>query len=79
MTKPFNVHLQRAVLPEVLLAPDVSQLMGGVTDSAARRAILRGAFGPYVRIGRRLAVLRSSLLSHLQASAVAAEPPGGAS
>jgi hypothetical protein len=57
----------RAALPEVLLVPDLAAVLGGLTPSATRRAVLRGDFGPFVRIGRRLAVRREALLDALAA------------
>lgn len=57
----------RACLPEVMFIPDVRLALGGVSESSARRAILGGDCGPYLRIGRRLAVRRESFLAALAA------------
>jgi hypothetical protein len=57
--------VRRAVLPEILFTPDLALALGGITPSAARRAVLRGDCGPYLRIGRRIAVRRESLLAAL--------------
>ena len=51
----------RAALPEVMFIPDVALALRAGED-AARRAVLRGDCGPYIRVGRRLAVLRESFL-----------------
>ena len=57
----------RELLPALLLIPDIAQLLG-VSRSAARKAVLRGDLGPYVRLNkRRLAVLRDSFLESLRA------------
>jgi hypothetical protein len=67
----------RAALPEVLFVPDLSMVLGGLTFSATRRAVLRGDCGPFLRIGRRIAVRREALLDALAAREVdpAAGPP----
>lgn len=62
-----DLALRRAVWPELLFAPDVALALGLRTASAARRAILAGRLGPHVRIGRRLAVRRDSVVAHLRA------------
>lgn len=59
-------ELRRAALPEILFVPDLRLALGGVSESTVRRAVLRGACGPYVRLGRRLAVRREALLAHLR-------------
>jgi len=56
----------RAALPEVMFVADLALALR-VGESAARRALLRGECGPYLRIGRRLAVLRESFLASLAA------------
>ena len=61
--------VRRAALPEVLFVPDLALALG-VSASAARKAILRGACGPYLRLGRRLAVLRESFMAALEARQV---------
>ena len=69
---PIESHVlavQRAILPEVMAPPDVRAAFRLETDSAARRAILRGDAGPFIRRGRRLYVLRTSFLAHLEAQA----------
>lgn len=64
MKHAHSAAVQRAALPEVLFIPDVGLALQ-VGDSAARRAVLRGECGPYLRIGRRLAVLRETFLAAL--------------
>lgn len=71
---PAGLLERRAVLPEVMGAPDVRVAFGLATDSAARRAILRGEAGPYIRRGRRLCVLRSTFLAHLESQAITVAP-----
>jgi hypothetical protein len=61
---PFADDVRRACLPEVLLIPDLAAVLG-VGESAARKAVLRGGCGPFVRLGRRIAVRRESFLAHL--------------
>lgn len=65
MGNDYSLLVRRAALPEILLVPDVG-LAFGLTPSAARKAILRGDCGPYLRIGRRLAVRRDSFLAALR-------------
>jgi len=60
-------EFRRAALPEVLFVPDMALALGGITESAARRAVLRGECGPFLRIGRRLAVRRDAFLAALAA------------
>ncbi len=61
------------VLPEVMFVPDLA-LDLGTREQAARRALLRGECGPYLQIGRRLAVPRDPFLSSL---AQREQPPNG--
>ena len=63
--------VRRAALPEVLFVPDLALALG-LSESAARRAILRGDCGPFLRMGRRLAVLRESFLTALETRQVSA-------
>lgn len=56
--------VRRAALPQILFVPDVAVALQ-VGKDAARRAILRGECGPYLRVGRRLAVLKESFLAAL--------------
>jgi hypothetical protein len=66
---PHDLTVRRACMPELLLVPDVALALS-LSHSAARRAILRGDCGPYLRLGRRLAVLRESFLAALEARQV---------
>ncbi|MBI3272219.1 MAG: hypothetical protein HYZ53_24720 [Planctomycetes bacterium] len=68
--------LGRALLPEVLLSEDLALALG-VSPSAARRAVLRGQCGPYVRLGRRLCVRRPAFLAALEARETTPLPPPG--
>ncbi len=74
MSTDYSPLVRRAALPEILFVPDVG-LVYGLTDSAARKAILRGDCGPYVRIGRRLAVRRESFLAALEANEIDPRSP----
>ncbi|MEZ6010109.1 MAG: hypothetical protein R3F05_20430 [Planctomycetota bacterium] len=65
MDHPIPPHFRRATLPEILFSPDLALALGGVTPSAARRAVLRGECGPYLRLGRRIAVRREAFLAAL--------------
>ena len=65
--------VRRAALPEVLFIPDLALALQ-VSDSTARRAVLRGDCGPYFRFGRRLAVRRESFLDSLAARETPAWP-----
>lgn len=58
--------LRRSALPEVMLAEDVA-LVRRINLPSARRAIRRGECGPFVRLGRRLAVRREAFLGALEA------------
>ena len=76
----YRDQVARAALPEVLFVLDIALILG-VKRSAARKAIRRGDCGPYLRLGRRLAVLRESLLEALREREVRprqlrALPPG---
>ena len=62
---PHRDDVRRAVLPEILFVPDVRLALGYRSETAARRAIVSGTCGPYLRLGRRLAVRRESLLQSL--------------
>lgn len=68
-SEPSRVRLdfRRAALPEILFVPDLALALGGVSHRSARRAVLHGDCGPFLRIGRRLAVRRESLLEALRA------------
>jgi hypothetical protein len=57
-------------LPVILFIPDVARVTQ-VAQSAARKAVLRGRYGAHLRLGRRLAVLRSTFLKALQRQEVA--------
>lgn len=61
---------RRATLPAILRAEDVAELVTGTTPRSARRLILSGALGPYLRLGRRLVVRRETMLAALEAAAV---------
>jgi hypothetical protein len=64
----MNQHenaVARAALPELMFIPDVAVALC-VGKPAARRLVLRGDCGPYIRVGRRLAVLRESFLQALE-------------
>lgn len=54
---------ERTDLPAVMLAEDVARVLGLKSASAARRAILRGECGPYLRRGRRLLLRREAFLA----------------
>ena len=53
--------------PPILYVPDLRRLLHYRDPSAVRRAMHRGDLGPVTRVGRRLAVLRESLIDHLRA------------
>lgn len=73
-TQPSHVlTVRRAALPEILFIPDLALALL-TSESTARRAVLRGDCGPYLRFGRRLAVRRESLLDSLEARETAAWP-----
>ena len=62
---PHAETVRRAALPEILFIPDIALALLA-SESTARRAVLRGDCGPYLRIGRRLAVRRDSFLEALE-------------
>lgn len=68
--------VRRAALPEIMFCPDLGLALGGITPSAARRAVLRGECGPYLRLGRRIAVRRESFLAALAEREQEATPSG---
>lgn len=71
---PARRDAVRADLPEVLFVQDLCAVLGGISPSAARRAVHRGECGPYLEIGRRLAVLRDSFLSALREREITVAP-----
>ena len=58
-------------LPEVCFVHDLSATLG-LSRAQVRRLLLRGALGPYGRVGRRYYVLRKDLLSTLSERATEA-------
>ena len=52
--------------PPILFVRDLQQVLHYRDPSAVRRAMHRGDLGPITRVGRRLAVLRESLIDHLR-------------
>jgi hypothetical protein len=63
-----NLAFQRAALPELLFVPDLALALQ-CSPTAARRAIRRGECGPYVRLGRRYAVLRATFIDAIERQA----------
>ena len=61
------------LMPPILHERDVAVALHLKTASAGRRAIVRGDAGPFIRQGRRLYVLRSTFLEHLQSLAITAQ------
>ncbi len=57
--------IARAILPEVMFVPDIALALR-VGENTARKAVLRGDLGPFLRLGRRVAVLRESFLAALE-------------
>jgi hypothetical protein len=62
--EPHALTVRRACLPEILFVPDVALALQ-IGRPTARRMILAGECGPFMRVGRRLAVRRESLLRAL--------------
>ena len=69
-----DLTVRRACLPELLLVPDVALALD-ISRSGARKAIVRGDFGPFLRLCRRLAVRRESFLETLRAREALEAPP----
>ncbi len=65
---------RRAFLPELLLVEDVAIALQ-LGASAARKSIVRGECGPYLHVGRRLAVRRESFLESLRRREIRLPPP----
>lgn len=70
----YSEMVRRAALPQILFVHDIGLALQ-ISPSGARRAILRGECGPYLRVGRRLAVLRESFLTTLAKRSVATLQP----
>lgn len=70
---PADPAVSRAIWPELMFSGDVALALNLRSESAARRAIHSGRCGPFLRIGRRLAVRRDSLLDALAAREI--RPP----
>lgn len=60
-----------ATLPEVLDLGAIGAAFG-MTRNGARRAVLRGDYGPYFTIGRRIFVRRESMLAAFKAREITA-------
>lgn len=75
-TNSHKAAVSRGLLPEVLGDADISIVFGFASSKSGRRSILRGECGPYFRRGRRVYVLRTSFLAHLEAQAVVVTPRG---
>src|SRR5262245_37123079 len=63
---------RRAALPEILLIADLA-LAFRMTPSGTARAVHRGLFGPWGRVGRKIVLRRESVLATLRSREVA--PP----
>ena len=61
---PHSATVRRAALPEILFIPDIGLALD-ISQSAARKAVLRGDCGPSFKVGRRHAVLRDTFLAAL--------------
>lgn len=67
MFEESEQHRVRAAdLPLLLFVPDIAAATR-VRESAARKAVLRGDYGAYLRLGRRLALRRETFLAALKA------------
>lgn len=64
---PINptLTLKRAALPEVLFVEDLAEVLQ-VSPAGARRLLRSGECGPHARLGRRLYVLRTTLIQALE-------------
>lgn len=59
-------HAVQAIrLPEVLGLREIAAVFGFRTRSGARRAAIRGDFGAFARVGRKLIFRRESVLAAL--------------
>jgi len=59
------IHIQRAALPELMFVPDIALALR-CTHSTARTSLRKGECGPFIRIGRRRAVLRDTFFEALR-------------
>lgn len=75
VTSNHALTVRRAALPEVLFVPDLAEVLCR-GQASTRRAVRRGDCGPYIRVGHRLAVLRTSFLGALASREVGV--PAGA-
>lgn len=71
-----DTHSAPAVLAEVLDLGAVAAAFG-MTRSGARRAVIRGDFGPYFNVGRRIFLRRESMLEAVKAREVTPTPRPG--
>lgn len=62
---PTIPNTRGLLLPDLARVEDVGALLG-MTVSGARRLILRGGLGPFVRVGRRIILRRESILAALR-------------
>ncbi len=61
---PYDLTVQRAALPEVLLPSDIAVALG-VSEREAERTAHAGRLGPSFLVAGRPALLRDSFLRHL--------------
>jgi len=66
--------IRRAVLPPILFVADLRAILR-LSASGARRAVLRGECGRFLRVGRRIAVSREAFSEALRAREVAPLDP----
>ena len=70
-----NMAVRRAALPEILFVEDLA-LAIDCSPATARRIMLSGACGAVGRLGRRLYVLRSTLIDSLATRSATSDVSG---
>jgi len=66
----MRVRSEHTEIPEVMTTADVARWAGFKSRSGARRAIKRGDYGSYSKVGGRIRVRRESFLAALEAAEV---------
>jgi hypothetical protein len=62
----FVAETRAIVWPRLIFAEDLARITG-TTPATARQALVEGRYGGRIRVGRRWAILRETLLTHLKA------------
>lgn len=65
--------LRRTFIPVILFVPDVASVLC-LTNSAARKMVVRGELGPFINLGKRLALRRETFFAALKKLEIERDP-----